>query len=128
VITEASLAGGDQSFDSWSGQAPLTDDLLRKYVFGGASGPNAASEAPVYSLDGSTLSLTVIIRKNDPALRVEGTFTTDLGNANSWSTSGVSSTTVGVDQNVPEGTERRKYSVERGSNAKKFLRLKVVTQ
>jgi hypothetical protein len=123
-----------QSFDSWSGGAPLTDDLLRKYVFGGASGPNSASEAPVYSLDGSTLSLTAIIRKNaiirenDPALRVEGTFTTDLGNANSWSTSGVSSTTVGVDQNVPEGTERRKYSVERGSNAKKFLRLVVVTQ
>ena len=119
---------GGQSFDSWSGGAPLTDDLLRKYVFGGASGPNAASEAPVYSLDGSTLSLTAIVRKNDPAIRVEGTFTTDLGNANSWSTSGVSSTTVGVDQNVPEGTERRKYSVERGSNAKKFLRLKVVTQ
>jgi len=119
---------GGQSFALWSGGALLTDDLLRKYVIGGASGPNAASEAPVYSLDGSTLSLTAIIRKNDPALRVEGTFTTDLGNANSWSTSGVSSTTVGVSQNVPEGTERRKYSVERGSNAKKFLRLKVVTQ
>jgi hypothetical protein len=33
-----------------------------------------------------------------------------------------------VSQNVPEGTERRKYSVEMGSNDKKFLRLDVVTQ
>jgi hypothetical protein len=74
-------------------------------------------------LDGSKLTLTAVIRTNDPSLSVGG----EAGaNLSSWSTNGVSHTPSANQASVPEGCERRIYSVDRANSpSKQFLRLKV---
>jgi len=101
----------------------LTSELLLKYAVGGALSPTESSEKTVTVLDGSKLTLTAVIRTNDPSLSVGG----EAGaNLSSWSTSGVSHTPSANQASVPEGCERRIYSVDRANSpSRQFLRLRV---
>jgi hypothetical protein len=110
------------TFGPWLGGVPPTPELLVKYAIGGASSPTGSSENTVTVLDGSKLSLTAVVRTNDPDLSVVG----EAGvNLSSWSSSGVS-VTVSSNQVVPAGCQRRIYSVDRANNpSRQFLRLKV---
>jgi hypothetical protein len=114
----------DQSFAFWSSNQPFTSDLFLKYAVGGASGPQQSSESLTQSLTGGTLSLVAAVRTNDPTLSFRGEYTDNLGA--SWNTNLVSVTTHGVNQtNLPSGTERRKYSVDQGTNTRRFLRVTI---
>jgi hypothetical protein len=74
-------------------------------------------------LDSSKLTLTAVVRTNDPSLIVVGEAGVDLSN---WNTNGVSVAPSATQTNVPEGCERRIYSVNRvNSPSRQFLRLKV---
>jgi hypothetical protein len=98
-------------------------DLIR-YVLGG-NAPGDSVAKPVSSVTGGYLVTTAIVRTDDPNLTVVGEAVTDLENY----TSGNSVVEVpGVDaadqDGVPVGCKLRTFSVEQGSDAKKFLRLK----
>ena len=101
----------------------LTSELLLKYAIGGASSPAGSSESTVTVLDSEKLSLTAIIRTNDLSLRVLGEAGVDL---TSWQTNGVSVAPTASQDGVPDGSQRRIYSVDRtNSPSRQFLRLRV---
>jgi len=69
----------------------------------------------------SNISITAIVRTNDPSLTVLGQALTDL-TVGPWSTNNV--TMQPGDQNgVGEGLQRQIWSTPRNGAAKKFLRL-----
>jgi hypothetical protein len=101
----------------------LTSELLLKYAVGGASSPTGSSENTVTVLDSNKLTLTAVVRTNDPSLNVVGEAGVDLSN---WNTNGVSNAPSASQASVPEGCERRIYSVDRtNSPSRQFLRLRV---
>jgi hypothetical protein len=101
----------------------LTSELLLKYAIGGASSPTESSEKTVTVLDSNKLTLTAVVRTNDLSLNVVGEAGVDLG---IWRTNGVSVAPSASQASVPEGCERRIYSVDRtNSPSRQFLRLKV---
>jgi hypothetical protein len=106
-----------------SGVTTMTQELWLKYAVGGALSPTGSSESTVTVLDGSKLSLTAVVRTNDTNLTIVGEAGVDLS---VWRTDGVSKTNSTNQTSVPEGCERRIYSVDRtNSPSRQFLRLKV---
>jgi hypothetical protein len=106
-----------------SGVTTMTQELWLKYAVGGASSPAGSSEDTVTVLDSSKLSLTAIIRTNDLSLTVRGEAGGSLTN---WSTNGVSVAPTASQDGVPDGSQRRIYSVDRtNSPSRQFLRLRV---
>jgi hypothetical protein len=106
-----------------SGLTTMTQELLLKYAVGGALSPAGSSENTVTVLDNNKLTLTAVVRTNDPSLSVVGEAGVDLG---IWRTNGVSNAPSVNQASVPEGCERRIYSVDRtNSPSRQFLRLKV---
>ncbi|MCU0791954.1 MAG: DUF5011 domain-containing protein [Opitutaceae bacterium] len=95
---------------------------LMKYALG-ATSPSASVQAPVITSTASTLSLTAIVRTDDPSLSVTAQTNTDLASAGSWTTTGVSSSLAADQTNVPAGCVRRVYSVSLTGQTKRFLRL-----
>jgi hypothetical protein len=74
-------------------------------------------------LDSNKLSLTAVVRTNDVSLSVVGEAAASLG---SWSSSGVSVAASVNQASVPEGCQRKVYSVDRtNSPTRQFLRLRV---
>jgi hypothetical protein len=105
-----------------SGVTTMTQELWLKYAVGGALSPTGSSESTVTVLDGSKLSLTAVVRTNDTNLTIVGEAGVDLS---VWRTNGVSYI-PSANQVVPEGCQRRIYSVDRtNSPSRQFLRLKV---
>ena len=115
-------------FETWTGgNVTMTPAVLSLYAIGGGSyNGTVAPEAPVLSTTGGNLSLTAIVRTDDPALTVSGQSLTDLV-LGTWSSLEVTSTTEGLDQTglTAQGLERRRYSVP-ATGTKKFLRLRAV--
>lgn len=118
VLTVGSTIG------SWSSNAPVTSELVGKYAIGGAANSSAASESPVMEARSNSLSLTAIVRKDDPKLAVGAEWANDL--ASGWSINGVNSATNGLVQPADPGLERRKFTVayDPANEPRKFLRLK----
>jgi len=111
------------SLDDWLGGVTLSSELLLKYAVGGALSPTGSSENTVTVLDSNKLTLTAVVRTNDLSLNVVGEAGVDLS---SWRTNGVSNVPSASQASVPEGCERRIYSVDRtNSPSRQFLRLKV---
>jgi autotransporter-associated beta strand protein len=112
------------SFSSWSGGQALTPALLGKYAIGGAAGPSAVSASPVLSNTGGLMTLSALVRTNASAgtFSVVGEYSTNL---TGWSplTNNPAGTPSANTNGVPEGFQRRDFSVPTGS-PKMFLRLK----
>jgi hypothetical protein len=125
-IADVTIVVGDvyegMTYGRWLGGVPPTSELLLKYAIGGASSPTGSSENTVTVLDGNKLTLTAVVRTNDPDLSIVGEAGADLS---IWRTDGVSHI-PSANQVVPEGCERRIYSVDRAdSPSRQFLRLKI---
>jgi hypothetical protein len=93
-----------------------------KYALG-ANSPSDTVQAPVLSATSNTLTLTAVVRTDDPNLSVVGATRTDLVSG-AWATTGVSGTPEGsgtLDTVVSPGRERRVYTVTTGTRT--FLRL-----
>jgi len=117
----------EATFPDWAGEGvEMTPELLMKYAIGGATSASSPGERPETKLEGTTLSLTAIIRK-DATLTIIGQAVTDLGNyGNSGSITLVSGSAVGVSQDgVPAGCERQKFTMHAGSAGKGFIRISV---
>ena len=120
-------SGGGSGFTTWLNGAPTNAANVGKYAIGGASSPTAtngiASQTTVTS---TNLSITAIVRTNDPNLTVFGEGLTNLTVA-PWFTNGVTMTIPGDQSGVPAGTERQIFSVPRTNNSQ-FLRLDAILQ
>ena len=98
---------------------------LMKYALG-ANSPTDSVQAPVVSNTSNTLSLTAVVRTDDPKLTVIGKTNTDLTLSANWTTTGVSGSpagagTTGNQTGVTGSLVRKVYTVTTGS--KTFLRL-----
>jgi len=113
-------------FADWAPGQELTPALLRHYALGGAGSPPAAGELPRTVFTGDRLSLSAVVRDNDPGLRVTGESVDEISGL--WSNLGVTvrGRRQGVSQaEVGPGFERREYAVPVGGAERRFLRLRV---
>jgi len=124
-VTVTVIAAPVSAFTSWTGgNLTMSADLLPLYAIGGGSyDATVASETPVLSTTGGNLTLTAIVRTDDPALSITGETVSAL--SDSWSTLG-NGTATGVDQTgVTTGLERRTFTTP-ADGTKKFLRLRAI--
>lgn len=118
------------TFAVWSGGAALNAENLAKYAIGGATSLTAADgQAPVLGLDANTLTLTVIVR-DDPSLIFAGEAVTGLADFSNPSSITPAVVEDAANQPIPPPTNciRKVFSVSRGTDDRKFLRIKVTKQ
>ena len=114
------------TFGSWSGNAVVTQDLVSKYAFGAAD-KNSAAQKLSSSITSTTLSLIAVVRTDDPThLVITPKSVSSL--SGTWSaTESIISVDNAADQTgLGTGLVRRIYSVERGIDSKRFLKLEAV--
>jgi hypothetical protein len=120
------------TFASWSGSpaTAVTSDLVYKYAFGAAD-KNSTAQKMTTTTTATTLSLTAVVRTDDPShLVITAKSVNSL--SGTWSaTLPVISVANAADQTLngaPLGTGlvRKVYSVDRGSDSKRFLKLEAV--
>jgi hypothetical protein len=98
-----------------------TPSLQLQYAIGGASSPTATNGVPsVTTVTADTLSITAVVRTNDPTLTVVGQALVDLA-VGPWTTNNVTVTPQA--DAAPEGCQVQTFSTPRGTDGKKFLRL-----
>ncbi len=128
IAVTGTVSSGGGGFTSWVAGGPTNSANVLKYAIGGATSPTAddgiASQTAVTS---SNLSITAIVRTNDPSLDVFGEGITNLS-VGPWSTNGVTQTASTNQVGVPAGTERQIFSIDRGTNNRLFLRLDAILQ
>lgn len=123
-VTVTVLATGE-TFANWAQGAPLNSENLLKYAIGGASSPTASDGiAMSNSVTSSNISITAIVRTNDPNLVVNGQSILNLS-LGAWITNDVTRT-IPEDQAgaTPGATQRQIFTTPRGADEKKFLRLR----
>lgn len=121
VAVNGTVTASGQTFAGWSGGQPLTPSLQLQYAIGGASSPTATNGvAPVTTVTSNTLTITAVVRTNDPTLTVNGQTLIDLA-IGPWSTNTVTMTPLA--DPAPEGCQVQVFSTPREANTKKFLRL-----
>ena len=110
-------------YQDWLLGASPSDANLLHYAIGGALGPSSQGAPVLPAVTTTQLSITAIIRINDPNLYVIGQSTTDLTSGN-WSAADVIRT-VSSDQTgtVPGTTQRQIFTTPVGAAPAKFLRL-----
>jgi hyaluronate lyase len=113
------------TFVSWSGNVAITSDLVSRYAFGAVS-KTSAPEKITSNITSTTLSLTAVVRMDDPKLVITPKSVSSL--IGTWSaTDPVISVVNAVDQTeLGTGLVRKVYSVERGIDSKRFLKLEAV--
>lgn len=118
----------NSTFTSWLNGAPTNSANQLKYAIGGATGPTATNGvAPETAVTSSNLSITAIVRTNDPKLSVFGEGLTNLS-LGPWTTNGITQTVSTNQAGVPDGNQRQIFSIPRGTNASQFLRLDSILQ
>ena len=121
ITVGSSVEATAETFSNWSGGAALTPALQLEYAIGGATSPNATNGVPsVTTVTSNTLSITAVVRTNDPTLTVTGQALVDLA-VGPWSTNDVTMTPEVTA--APEGCQVQTFSTPRGQDSKKFLRL-----
>ena len=119
------VQGASSSFAAWSSNGTLNAANLAKYAIGGASGPTAPDgQVSEVGGDATTLTLTAIVRTDDTSLTITGEASGDLSAG--WSSTGVNVGNAASQVGVPQGCTRKVFSVARGTDERKFLRIKVV--
>jgi hypothetical protein len=93
----------------------------------GATSPGSSIVKPVVTTTSSSLSITVIVRINDPKCLMVGEATTSL---TAWPVNSPITGVAAADQSgaVAGVTQKQVFSVDRGTDPKKFLRLKAILQ
>jgi hypothetical protein len=114
-------------YQDWLLGASPSDANQLHYAIGGALDPSSQGAPVLPAVTTTQLSITAIIRINDPNLYVIGQSTTDL-TSGTWSAADVIRT-VSLDQTgtVP-GTQRQIFTTPVGSAPAKFLRLQTTLQ
>ena len=115
------------TFASWSGNEAVTSDLVSRYAFGAVS-KTSAPEKMSSSITATTLSLTAVVRTDDPKLVITPKSVSSL--SGTWSVTDPVISVVNADAaeqiGLGTGLVRKVYSVERGIDSKRFLKLEAV--
>ena len=90
----------------------------------GSSGQITTQSVEASGQTNTALTLTAIIRTNDPSLIYTPEATLNLGPSTSWSSSGFTLNTNNQ-TDVPAGFQRREYQFNAGTNTRAFLKLTV---
>lgn len=125
ISVTGTVTASGQTFAGWSGStnAP-TPALQLKYAIGGASSPTATNGVPsVTAISSNALSITAVVRTNDPTLTVSGQSLVNLATG-IWTTNEVT-VTPRADP-APEGCQVQTFSIPRGTDGRKFLRLRTL--
>lgn len=116
------------TYEGWAGGASATSDTngdgltaLAEYALGASSPAAGDVIPPTEALVSGQLTLTAVVRVDDPALTVTCESSTTL---TSWNPADVSSEAAADQTGVPAGCERRIYSAPL-EGSKKFLRLRI---
>jgi hypothetical protein len=122
ILTVSEFTG--TTFVSWSGNEAFTSDLVSRYAFGALS-KSSAPEKITSNITSTTLSLTAVVRTDDSKLVITPKSASNLG---TWSvTDPVISVVNAADQaGLGTGLVRKVFSVERGIDSKRFLKLEAV--
>ena len=123
VVTSYTAPTG-VTFGQWSGGLERTPELVRAYGVGGATNAQAAGQTPVHRYDGVILSLEALVRTNDRSLNVYAQACGGLVSGG-WTTNEITTADAAGLPGDSDGTARRLFSVPIGTNATKFLRLRV---
>jgi len=99
---------------------------LLEYALGGSAGVNDQSKLPEVTSTNGSLTLTAVVRTNDPTLIIEPIRTTNLA-LGGWSTNQTSQTPSTNKNGVPTGFERKIFSTPMTNDPRAFLRLQVRT-
>lgn len=116
-------------YQDWLLGASPSDPNLLHYAIGGALDPSSQGAPVLPAVTTTQLSITAIIRINDPNLNVIGQSTTDL-TSGTWSAADVIRT-VSSDQTgavEPGKTQRQIFTTPLGAGPAKFLRLQTILQ
>ena len=121
IAASGTVTASGETFTNWSGGESLTPALQLEYAIGGATSPNTTNGVPsITTVTSNTLSITAVVRTNDPTLTVTGQALVDLA-VGPWSTNDVTMTPEVTA--APEGCQVQTFSTPRGQDSKKFLRL-----
>jgi hypothetical protein len=122
-VETATVSG--TTYASWSGNAAVTSDLVSQYAFGAAN-KTSAPVPTTSSITSTTLSLTAVVRTDDSKLVITPKSASSL--SGTWSaTDPVISVVNATDQTgLGTGLVRKVYSVDRGIDSKRFLKLEAV--
>jgi hypothetical protein len=121
IRINSDVTASGQTFSGWSGGLSNTPTLQLQYAIGGATSPTATNGVPsVTTVTSNTLSITAVVRTNDPTLTVVGQTLVDLA-VGPWTTNNVTMTPQA--DPAPEGCQVQTFSTPRGTDGKKFLRL-----
>jgi len=119
------IVAAGTTFASWSGNAAVTSDLVYKYAFG-AVDKTSNPQSMTSGVANGKLSLTAVVRTDDSKLVITPKSTDSL--TGTWSpTAPVIAVTNATDQSgLGTGLVRKVYSVEQGTDSRRFLRLEAV--
>jgi len=114
-------------YHDWLLGASPSDLNLLHYVIGGALDPSSQGAPVLPAVTTTQLSITAIIRINDPNVYVIGQSTTDL-TSGTWSAADVIRTVSSDQTGTVPGTQRQIFTTPVGSAPAKFLRLQTTLQ
>jgi hypothetical protein len=119
------IVAAGTTFASWSGNAAVTSDLVYKYAFG-AVDKTSNPQSMTSGVANGKLSLTAVVRTDDSKLVITPKSTDSL--TGTWSpTAPVIAVTNATDQSgLGTGLVRKVYSVEQGTDSRRFLMLEAV--
>ncbi|MFM8231931.1 MAG: hypothetical protein ACKOAL_11990, partial [Chthoniobacterales bacterium] len=128
IVTQSSQPSFEQAFPGQSATSDIDSDgvpALTEYGIGGTSSGNDQALMP-YLEPGSRLSLTAVVRTNDPRLSAQAQSSTNL--ATGWSGTPLTGEAHTNQAGVTAGFQRRIFSIDASSNAQTFLRLRFTLQ
>jgi hypothetical protein len=114
-------------YHDWLLGASPSDLNLLHYAIGGALDPSSQGAPVLPAVTTTQLSITAIIRINDPNVYVIGQSTTDL-TSGTWSAADVIRTVSSDQTGTVPGTQRQIFTTPVGSAPAKFLRLQTTLQ
>jgi len=132
VTQVLTVTSGGTSFESlFPGQDPNSDidgdgvPALAEYALNGSTNSNDAGKMP--QIDGSSLlTISAVVRTNDPRLTVDAVTSSDLSAG--WSGPIVAGTPHSNTNGVPVGFQRRLYFIDGSTNNHGFIRMRYTLQ
>jgi hypothetical protein len=125
ILTVSATSG--TTFGTWSGNSTLNSELVYKYAFGAANMTSVTKEM-TSSITPTTLSLTAVVRTDDRKLVITPKSVSSL--SGTWSAADPVISVIDADAaeqiGLGAGLVRKVYSVERGIDSKRFLKLEAV--
>jgi hypothetical protein len=125
VILTVSAASSGTTYASWSSNEAVTSELVYKYAFGAAD-KNSAEQKMTSSVVDGKLSLTAVVRTDDSKLVITPKSTDSLTGTWSATTPAITVSNAADQTGLGTGLVRKVYSVDRGIDSKRFLKLEAV--